>query len=233
MQYKMNYDLKDDELIDNKLKYRTILNFFQTSATIHAKMLGLGFEDLYNKGYYWVLLKTKFEVVGNIDSIKKVILHTYPKKSGKIDFDRDHRIYDCDGNLLIKGCTKFVVININTRKIARSMEITYPKEHVNLSNFDGFDKLKVSDTDLELLGKYQVLQSDIDENGHMNNVNYANIIDELYQSNKKIKKFQIDYIKEVYLNDIINLYIKKDNDLVYLLGKKDDIISFIVRIEEK
>lgn len=72
------------------------------------------------------------------------------------------------------------------------------------NSLDGFD----------FLFNYKVKKEDIDFSNHLNNLIYIKILLEKIENPKSI---EIHYLKEVKLNDIINVYVKKEESSLYFI----------------
>lgn len=205
-----------------------VLDIFQDIAGIHANILNIGFKDLYEMGYYWILKRVKYDIINSPKPLSKVVVKTYPYKMDRAFAIREYEIRDLDGNLLITGISLWVIIDINTRSIKRMTSISYGVgDYVEFHHYDAFSKLSLPDiSKFSEIYTYKVLKSDLDHNKHMNNINYAKIIFE--STDIKIKGLTIEYIKEVLKDDLIYLY-KYNN---FYIGLNNNEIIFSASIKE-
>lgn len=211
------------------IKPSAILNLFQDIAGIHATNIGLGFKATFDLGLYWILVRTYYEVYQDLKPLTEIKLITFPHQKGKIDCDREYIIKDLDDNILVRGISKWVVIDISTRKLHRTDNVIFPNGEYEKPYFDTIKKHQIPDTKFEKVYTYKVMKSDIDHNGHTNNAIYADIIYEVLDD-INIKKFYIDYIKETKKDDVINIYKYELDDNLYFIGYKDDEKIFTANI---
>lgn len=216
----------------DQIKPSAILDLFQDAAGIHANLIGVGFDDMVNRGYYWILVRTEFEIIKNPKPLSKVKIATWPHQKSRIDANREYAILDSDDNLLVKGISKWVVININTRRLSRLDDINYNGEYYNINNYVDIAKIKLPEACFKHVYTYKVCKKDIDHNKHMNNSKYADIIFEVYDNRNPIKNMTIEYIKESKKDDIIDLYEYEENNKIYYLGKNNDEKLFMAVIGE-
>lgn len=212
------------------LQFKAILDFFQDIAGVHAERLNMGFEEMKEKGYYWVLVKTRFTKLNEPKPSSRIRVKTWPHPKGRIDFIRDYEIYD-DNNLLVKGSSQWCIIDVNTRKIARTDMISYPNECSDESVYN--ERLSGIKPIMEnKLFSYQVFLCDLDHNEHMNNSKYGDIVtnslslDEL----KNVKECQFDYLHEAKLNDIIDVYKNYVEDGIIISGAIGNVPCFSVKV---
>lgn len=210
-----------------------VLDYFQEMAGVSATASGVGFLDLKQKGYYWILMRVYFEHYGNPNPEAPIMVASWPHPKGRIDFTRDYLIKDLDGNILYKGQSLWVVIDINTRRIVRTDNINYNGEHVDMKNFaDPIPKLEYEVPLLYSKYDHVVVNADLDHNKHMNNSKYAEIIFNTLDLNKKtvIKNFEIQYINEAKLSDTISTYYFKEDGYNIYIGKINDKKCFIAKL---
>ena len=131
--------------------------------------------------------------------------------------------------------SKWVLCSNSTRRLLRAKEAEFKIDSYledKLFN-EAFDKVSF-DENKEL--KTSIVKTnylDLDHNGHINNVKYANFmmlgIEEI--QNKAIKNFQIDYLHELKANEdvVLNYYV--ENNTIYVKGSSLNEDSFIARIE--
>lgn len=203
---------------DDRLNLKSILNIFQDVSSLHGELLGVGYKDMLTKNLYWVLSRVKFDILKAPVVNQTVIVETWPHIKGRIDFDRDIRILDESGEVLIIGTSKWCVIDCISRTLQRTDKVNYMGEYFLVENYnEKFNKIMLPLGDFEMKYTYNVMYSDLDHNKHMNNTNYANLVLSAI-NNKNISHFEINFIKECTVKDKIDIYTLK-SDGEYLVGK--------------
>ena len=191
--------------ICGNLKPSSILNYFQEVATRHAIELKIDYYNLIIHNEYWVLSR----ICAEIDKYPKlgdeITVVTYPIAPRMIDCDRDYYILDSNGNIIIRGVSKWLILDSQTHKIKR----------INLQYFNGLkfiDKRAIQDPNWKVepannmieIFKNRVRLDDIDINRHMNNAKYANVaynaLDPSDILEKNIKSFSVNYLSEMKYN---------------------------------
>lgn len=191
--------------ICGNLKPSSILNYFQEVATRHAIELKIDYYNLIIHNEYWVLSR----ICAEIDKYPKlgdeITVVTYPIAPRMIDCDRDYYILDSNGNIIIRGVSKWLILDSQTHKIKR----------INLQYFNGLkfiDKRAIQDPNWKVepannmieIFKNRVRLDDIDINRHMNNAKYANVAYNALEPSdileKNIKSFSVNYLSEMKYN---------------------------------
>lgn len=205
----------------DNIKPDAILGIFQDIAGIHADNLHIGFKDLYEKGYYWILARVRFDILKKPTPLSMVHVKTWPHEIGRVDAKREYEITDLNGDVLIRGLAKWVIIDINTRRLARMSNISYGEGLYLKANYEDVEKIELPElSKFKKIYTYKVLKSDLDHNKHMNNCAYAKILFE--STNHFIKNLTVDYFHELNFADTIDLY-EYNN---FYIGMKDNTIVF-------
>lgn len=235
--FEKDYDLRPSDFDQNEnLLPSAILDIFQDAAGRHSVVMGAGIHDLSGKGLIWVVVKSRFEIVGKAHMYQTVRVKTWPLKPSRVTFRRECLLSDLDGNPLVRGSTEWVVVDKIKRRITLGDGIYNITDDEYLTDLNFEDKiLKVSnfetfDDGFRILPRF----SDIDINGHVNNTKYADyVLDAIIQNENglNINYFQIDYHKEVLKDDMLRIHIKKENDEILALGKVESDIMFSCRIK--
>ncbi len=206
----------------NRIKPSAVLDLFQDAAGQHAEDLGLGFTQMINRSYLWVLTRVAFEIVLAPNRYQNVIVKTWPLEPHRLNYRREYCITDENGNLLIKGSSEWVIVHSEQRKLL-SVPHLYPFTEGFCRNtmFEG--KLaKVAD--FETSGTPHIVNagfSELDVNNHVNNTKYADyVMDALIPSaDDVIETFQIDYRKEVVQGTQLNISILKEESNILAKGQ--------------
>lgn len=214
----------------DRLTTKSILNIFQDVASFHAEELGVGYEAMLQKNLYWVLSRVKIDILKMPTVNQTVIVETWPHVKGRIDFDRDLKITDQNGEALIIATSKWCVIDTKTRALQRSDNVNYNGECCADVNYDGrFGKIILPETKATLKFVHQVMFCDLDHNRHMNNTNYANLVLNAV-NNKKYTHFEINFNNECVLDDKISVLHLQHDDGEYIKGEKDGVIAFVAYV---
>ncbi len=226
--------VRSSDYADNKyFKPSAILDFFQQIAEKHSTELGLCHKELAKKNILWVIVKNRYEILNEMVDLNQVIVKTWPKPKNKLYYDREYIIEDLNGNILVKGLTRWVLIDLSTRKILKNNEIDYNGEYYLENNFNNdFEKIDYANLTFNIIENYQVRKTDLDYNFHMNNTKYADII---YNNvSKNIIKLEISYNLEALKDDTINVFLAVNDNKSYLKGlvKEKDCFNAVIEMEK-
>lgn len=219
--------------IDNKISSFYILDLFQDIAGDHAEYLKIDSKNLIKRNLMWVVVRNRFELIKTPSLNEKVILATWPHKTNRIEFDREYCITSLDGDVYIKGDSKWCLLDINTKKIALVKDI--------LNDGDFYDKYNFN-TPLKPIPNKEfssfnyiyekiVSEDQIDVNNHLNNAEYAKMIDECIKFiNKPIKLVEINYIKETKYQQKLSFKLINEENVYYLEGYVDNVVHVRAKV---
>lgn len=216
--------------LNNRLSAKSILNIFQDVASIHGEEIGVGYLTMLEKNLYWVLSRIKFDIIKMPEINQTVIVETWPHEKGRIDFDRDMKILNKDGETLITATSKWCIIDTINRSLQRTDNIIFDGEYFNEKNYEEkFTKITPPSTESKYIYTHNVMFSDLDHNHHMNNTNYANIVLNAAQ-NKTFTHFEINFLNECLDCDKIEIYLSNSNNQNFVIGKVQDRTVFTALI---
>lgn len=240
--YSKNHTIACYEADANQLMRPTaMLDMMQEAANINATALGFGYDELINSNTAWVLsrIHVKFEKLPLWR--QEVNLKTWHKGVAKLFYLRDFILSDTEGNTMIKATTSWLIIDMNTRRLVRNSDLATSPNKCNKEDAitEPADKVVVPvDIEPELVRKHPVTWSEIDTNGHVNNVKYAVwALDAVKPEDIKerpLKELLINYDAEVMPGDTVKIYrtIQESEDglVYYITGKVDDKQNFSVKL---
>ena len=162
---------------DGKLSIPDCFSVFQDIAADHAERLGVGADAMFNRGLFWLTVKTKIHFLRRPAMPETVTVSTRPLAPEKVRSIREYRL-ERDGEVLIRGKTEWAVIEAATGRIHPMRDVFSEElEMAPTAEFDApFARIDPNFTAAEVLGSYQVRSTDIDLGGHMNNAAYLKAV---------------------------------------------------------
>ena len=137
-------------------------------------------------------------------------------------------VYNENDDLCVIGTSKWVLVDINTGRIARINDEVikeYELENKSVFNIGELDKISVPDNFCNEI-TYKVARRDIDLNGHMHNLYYLDLAYETLPQDVYEKRpfdnFRIQYKKEIKFGDIIKCkYTFVNNEHIVTIFNED------------
>jgi acyl-ACP thioesterase len=154
----------------------TLCDYFQEAAGLDAHTLSFGAEDLIAaNGVTWVLTRMQLEPLAKATVGAILTVHTWHSFSDKLFSRREFYMENEKKEIVLKGTTWWVLIDMNTRRLARTPESllamnpaapnhVLTEHNPKTPNFTGMTPV----TTLPII----VRDEDIDSNAHVNNTHF-------------------------------------------------------------
>ncbi len=225
-----------------RLKPAAFLNMAQEAANNHAEYLGVGYDTLGDTHQAWVLSRMKVHFERLPMWRERVNLKSWHKGATGFMFLRDFVMSDSEGAPLVKATTSWLVIDMNTRRLARRGAFAeFASDEERCIREDAIEEPAAKVTipeGVELLSTttHKVAYSDLDMNRHVNNVMYVvwsmDAVGLEVNTERALRELEINFNAEVRPEDEVelSLYHLPDTATYYVEGKVEGKNSFIVRL---
>jgi len=198
-----------------RLKPSAMLLYIQQTAGLHSDSYNLTYDALAQQGIFWAVIRHKIEVTRIPLENETVTVETWPMPTTRAAYPRSTVAYDEQGNVLFRSICLWILMDLKNRSM-----LVPGKSGVNVEGFLRGDELS---TPKSLLPKTlkeqinrQVVFSDLDRNGHMNNARYLDWTQDLLPSDHhrehSIKELTMCYINEALEGQKLDLNWEQDED---------------------
>ena len=225
---------------NQRLRPTALLDMMQEAAGVNATTLGFGYDELKETNTAWVLSRMHVKFDHMPMWRENVTLKTWHKGISKLFYLRDFIMNDKDGNRIIAATTSWLIIDMNTRRLVRNAALSNIADGAEGHAIEEpADKVVLPlDIEPEYTYKHKVKWSEIDSNGHVNNVKYVtwaiDCVD--YEDNRSLplKELTVNYDAEVMPGDEVKMYrVRQETEqgLVYfIVGRVGDRQNFSVKL---
>ena len=237
--FSKDYTITCYEADANKLMRPTaMLDLMQEAANVNAMTLGFGYDEMISSNTAWVLSRINVKFINTPKWRDEVNLQTWHKGVSKLFYLRDFILSDKEGNPMILATTSWLIIDMNTRRLVRNSDLALSDTAMDAIATPA-DKVVVPvDIEPELVRKHPVTWSEIDSNGHVNNVKYVvwaiDAIEQETIKEKPLKELLVNYDAEVMPGDTVKIFrIKQESEegtIYYITGKVGDKQNFSVKL---
>ena len=155
----------------------SICNYLQEAASLNAEELGFSKSDFNVAGsdISWVLTKMRLKMKRYPKWEDEVKVTTFPRGGRKIVAWRDFILSDASGETIGVATTEWMIIDLKTRKIVAVPQIAFDAANdvrEPVLGLDPFSRFKFPGSDVGKPLEFTAQNSQIDLNGHVNNVHY-------------------------------------------------------------
>ncbi|MEA3462034.1 MAG: thioesterase [Bacteroidota bacterium] len=221
-----SYDLNPK----GQARLTTMANFFQEVAYHHASELGLGYDDMKSRKTTWVLSRMRIHMKRYPVWNEQIKLETWPSGAERLFALRDFRVLDSKGKLIGMASTAWLILDIDTHRLIRPKEMMEQFKLIvqDVQMFEKpLDKI-VLPGEGRLLMKHQVVFSDLDIVGHVNNVRYMEwCIDAATSADnaeEEIRELEINFNHEALFGDRIAItgYDQSEGETYFVAIRQED-----------
>ena len=223
---------------DCKLKLKSVFDLFQDAAAEHADILGCGMKNMLEHKTLWVLSRQKIAINRLPGVGENITVETYPCGMERLFAIREYRIYDSSNELIICGTAAWLILDMNSmrpKRLTPELLALVPDNSELPVSFKLLDKLACTSESDSQCSSCTVHPSDIDMNRHLNNANYAAMIqDALYTENHSvndISSVEINYLHSGTIGEEIKVFLHRNEDnSMQICGFCDEKAAFSSRV---
>ncbi len=229
--------------LNSMLKPSAFLNLAQEAANQHADYIGVGYDTMHITRKAWVLSRMHVRFNRLPHWRERVNLQSWHKGANGYLYFRDFLLTDAAGARAIEATTSWLVIDIDSRRLTKYAELAEDTERCIPEDVLPEQAPKItlpSGAEPQKVATHVARYSDLDMNGHVNNVNYVvwamDAVGLDVTSRRSLKDLVINYNAEVKSGDSVEIFIWQDTEaapderLYYVVGEVGGRNSFIVRL---
>ena len=206
----------------------TMANFFQEVAYHHARELGLGYHEMKSRKTTWVLSRMRIHMKRYPVWNDRITLETWPSGAEKLFALRDFRVLDGSGDPIGWASTAWLILDIDTHRLIRPKEMM-DRFKLIIHDSQVFDRpLERIDIPAqpEYMTEHQVLFSDLDIVGHVNNVKYMewcmDATSNAESAQRDLRELEINFNHEALFGDLIHIAVSRgDRGEHYFLATRE------------
>lgn len=207
---------------DEKMSIADAMSMFQFAVSVHTDAMGVGYYDVLN-GHRakWVIAKARFEINRFPRNGETVNVITWPLKPGIMRFGRCFEIKDKDNISCINAYTDWCIIDKNNSEVLKTSTLgkLFP-EYRTERTVGKYSNFSLKLTEKDFCFKRTMRLSDLDLNGHVNNISYIRMALDCFSSeemkNTSVKSFEMCYRRQCFEGETLSLYRGTDGDGYYI-----------------
>lgn len=203
------------------------MSMMQEAADEQSALVGINNTAMLNKGLAWVLTRMAVKIEHSVKAFDALTITTCALPAKSIEFPREYVLTNSEGREVAYGIGMWSVIDMATRRLTRASEIDGYAEMLDEHEQKyAFKKERMSLNDEFVnVGAHAVLNTEIDMLGHLNNVYYADMIENALSPDEfamGYSEINISYLHEARLGDKIELYKRTVDGAIEIIGMIND-----------
>ncbi|MCX8084068.1 MAG: thioesterase [Calditerrivibrio sp.] len=221
MIYEFNYSVNyRDADASRYLRIDALVSLLQESAILHSELIGFDADYMYKHSCAWMLNKFAIVIYEYPFLRDQITIKTWSRGLKSFRAFRDFEVFK--GDKLIAHATSywFFIDTTKKRVIKVPEEVQKMYGYHDITTGVIIDDSEPTNIDDFFFEKNHIIRySDIDSNGHLNNVAYLNMLEDTIKNsgtNSRIKEYYISFKKEiVYDSNEISVSILKATEKRY------------------
>jgi len=194
---------------NNKLKIESFTNYIQESAARHANYRKVGYHDLIKKNCVWMLSRLKIQIKKYPEIGDTLKLETWVDGRDRLFSHRDFHFYIDENEIIAAARTSWLILDLERKRLRSADEFVedFPAIPGRCNLKEPNQKIDEFEAP-EPVGSYMIQRSDLDILQHTNNVTYIKFLFNTLGNrlnNNEIENFEINFIAESKLNDVLNI----------------------------
>ena len=197
----------------DRLTLDAVFQFFQEAAICHAENLNVGREEMMRTGQVWILSRMSVIVDRRPNYFESITVRSWPRGGEKLFAVRDYDIRDKDDIPIVRARSGWIILDMEKRRPLRPQSVMD-----SLPLNDGENALSPEDSAIAALEERNNLQktaerkaryTDLDFNGHVNNVRYIQWIEDSLEpsllENADKMRLDINYLNEILDGEVVDI----------------------------
>jgi acyl-ACP thioesterase len=204
----------------DRLTLNAVFQFFQEAPICHAENLNVGREDMLRTGQAWILSRMSVIVDRRPDYFETITVRSWPRGGEKLFAVRDYDIRDKSNIPVVSARSGWIILDVEKRRPLRPQSVmdSLPKNEGEdaLSPEDGAIATLEERANLQKTAERKARYTDLDYNGHVNNVRYIQWIEDSLEpqllENADKMRFDINYLNEILGGEVVEIMSAKIED---------------------
>lgn len=212
---------------DGTVKLSALMKHMQQAACDDLDQYGLTYASMREDDLVFVIIKMGITFSGEIKKRDEIEILTVNTGVQGIVFVREFIIYK-NSFPVARATTHWVLMSFSKRIPVRANRLKYPLPNSDIGiESIALPRKLIEETEFDFETEHRVAYSELDENRHMNNTVYADLIYDHapYDIEKPLKSCRIYYNGEALLGDALNIRVKQT--------QKGHIVSCVNRTNGK
>jgi acyl-ACP thioesterase len=198
-----------------KISLVSLVNLVLGAAGNNADENGFGVLDLMSKNHSWVLSRLVLDMNHIPVENEDIAIETWLQKLSQSFSLRNFRFFNAQNQVMGYGASTWAIINLDTRRPISLDAIETLKGNIYDEMTPIGEPQRLPDVDGGVLNTFRVKYSDIDVNNHANSLHYVRWISDCFSidfyANRTIRRFEINYMKELTYGDEGEVYVEMKN----------------------
>lgn len=212
-----SYDVGEN----GEIKISSMMKYMQELAVEDIASAGATYESMRDDDMVFVIIRCGIRIMSPVRKYDELEILTVNNEINGITFVREFIFYR-GGLPVAEATTQWVLMSYSRRMPLRPASLRYPCEpaRMDIKGVELFRRLTDPDAShAERCGTFTVRRSELDENRHLNNTVYADVVlDYCGRDTGSVERFRVNFVQESLLGDEIEIFRDVCENSVELFG---------------
>ena len=201
-----------------------LMRYMQDTANRNMAGEGPSFEELFEKGYSFVLSRLGISLYAPLHAHDTIRCQSWAVASRGVTFNRCYRVYRGE-DIVAEATSAWALLNVKEKKLCRVGEIPLHYGEDEPLELDLPTRFRIpSEVSMNLVGERTILYADVDQNGHLNNTHYPDILcsylPDMHHS--RVISMVISFVSEAPLGETEKIYCGEYDGTYYIRSVRPD-----------
>lgn len=214
MKWSEQYIVDSHDLDFNGIaKTSSLIRYMQECANAQCRTLGPSNEKLREDGFAFLLSRFSAGLYAPVYAYEKLTVESWGVESRGFSFNRCYRILRGE-EVVAEATSVWALVDISSRHPIKVSEYHPNFTYDPMLTLDGPARITFpSGVSLRLVGEHTVTYGETDQNMHMNNTKYPDMLcSQLDMKGKRIYRISMNFMNEAPLGETVNVYSLHHNE---------------------
>jgi len=209
-QYRVRFSEVDR---NDRLRLRTFFDYAQEVAGIHAGKLGVSSASLWAMRQAWMVSRMRIRIMNYPAAMREVRVKTWPSGFDKLFAVREYEFsYADSGQLFAEASSCWLIVDTEHKRILPASRRLVGSQYEELAKeeakrlFPSLDRMHPLQEELPMLRTFVATEAMIDGNCHVNNAEYAGMLQDAFGPGCYPQEFQINYNRAIPPESTVELH---------------------------
>ena len=225
MKWRSEYCIDSHDLdFNGTARVSSLMRFMQESANTQCRTMGPSLESLREeKGLAFLLSRFSAGFYTTVFPYDKIIAETWGVESRGFSFQRCYRLWRGD-DVVAEAVAVWALVDIQNRHPIRVSEYTPGFTYDEMLTLDTPSRIVFPTSPaLRFVGEHTVSYGETDQNMHMNNTRYSDMLcGSVDMKDKRIYRMSLSFLNEARLGETVNIYATQNGESTYFRTLRTD-----------
>ncbi len=185
-----------------------LLRYMQDACNCQMRAQKPSYEELWEAGYAFVLSRLGISIYAPLHAHETVTVQTWAVESRGVIYNRCFRVLR-EGEIVAEATSAWALVGVKDRRIHKVGEISLNYWEDAPLELDLPARFRIpAEAELTLRGERTVLYADVDQNRHLNNTRYPDLLCSFFPDmlTSRVSTAVISFINEATLGETLKIY---------------------------